>query len=65
MKNGMRSLTSVGGKLEVELLVTETKVLGRHETREEDVDALAHREGHGDHTVCGGGAVEHTNIICG
>jgi hypothetical protein len=65
MKNGRQwVLTSVGGKLEVKLLVAETKVLGGHEAREEDIDTFAHRERHGNHAVGRGGAVQHTNIIC-
>ena len=46
------------GHLEGEGLVAEAKVLRGNVAGEEDVDALADREGHGDHAVGAGHAVE-------
>lgn len=54
---GVLEKLRVGGQLEVQLLVAEPQVLGGHETRQEDVDALTHGERHGHHSVGRGGAV--------
>ncbi len=44
--------------LEGEGLIPEAQVLGGDEAGQEDVDALAHTEGHGDHSVRARLAVE-------
>lgn len=58
------SRTSTGSELEVQLLLTEAQVLSRHEARQEDVDTLAYRERHGDHSICRRSAIQTANVIC-
>lgn len=53
----------LGSDLEVEGYIPESEVLRRYETREEDIDAFAHAEGHGHHAVGRGRAVEAADEI--
>jgi hypothetical protein len=56
--------TCASGELEVKLLVSEAQVLRGHEAGQEDVDALAHGEGHGYHSVRRGRAVQAADVVC-
>ena len=49
--------------LESELVISESHILSRDETSEEDVDALSDRVGHCDDTVGTRLAIEHANEI--
>jgi len=49
--------------LESELIISESHILSRDETSEEDVDALSDRVGHSDDTVGTRLAIEHANEI--
>lgn len=58
-----RGRTCAGSHLEVELLVSEPKILRGHKAGQEDVDAFSDGERHGHHTICRGSAIQTADVV--